>query len=372
MKTRGWKIGMAAAMLAGLLLGAAGFTGRAEAALLVSYTPAVDGGNTTANSSKWQLGGIFSLWPNHETYRQLAFIGSPNYSPSAGVINPDSPMTSGNLTGFLLTDNPSGTYSAATPQRMATLTSFTITGTFTPTSRQGLKQITLYYGNNQSQTITLPATPGSQTYTFAEPITTSYLYWTSASGDPDARYIGVSGFGNDQNVPYYGVSFDGTWGPTLTNVNAGATISTVGGVYGTDPNLINGKVYTDGYSAGRLFALNAGSDTITATYGSPKKIGSIGLGLSLDGNSPIQPARVTLNYTGGSEVINLRGDNLQYGVYNLAAPITTSFLTITFPDGGSPDGWFYSGGSQQYYGVTEFQAFEPPPSSPSGTLIKMR
>jgi len=150
----------------------------------------------------------------------------------------------------------------------------------------------------------------------------------------------------------------------MVNVNATATITTTGGsIAGADVLLTDGDIFTHGTSHGRYWARDANTDSATATYSEAKTIGSIGIGLSLD-NVRAQPSEILVSYDGGSEIIQLRGDNLQYGTYDLAGPVTTSFLTITMPDGSSSAGWFFDGADQNY-GLTEFQAFEviPEPAS---------
>jgi len=136
-----------------------------DAATIATY----DTSNTTANISQWQVGGQFIF---EGVNGQIGFMGTEFYSSAAG----SNAGRFGSQIGYLLTDNPSGTYSATAPQRLASIDRFTITSSSDNASRQGLEQITLYYGNNESQTITLPANLGSQTHTFNTPITTSYLY----------------------------------------------------------------------------------------------------------------------------------------------------------------------------------------------------
>jgi len=345
-----------------VLFGVCGLLGSAipaaEAAVIANYNTS----NTTGNSSQWQVGGALAYVGFGG---QIGYFNGEAYSPTAG----QQAGRNGNQIGYLLTDNPTGTYSAASPQRLATINSFTITGSESLSGRQGLEQITVYYGNNQSQSITLPATPGSQTHTFSTPITTSYLYWTNALGVQatiDGRYVSEFGYGGNPDSPFDGITFNGSWGASLNNVNATATMSNTGVTFGVDTRAVDGTVFFNGTNTGVFWTRNdATADSLTATYSSAQTIGSIGLGLNLD-TIRAQPGQVTVSYDGGSEVINLRGDNLNYGVYDLAAPITTSFLTLTFPDGASTSGWF-NPNNEQTYGITEFQAFEavviPEPAS---------
>jgi len=303
--------------------------------------------NTTVNQSPWLLGqAMVAVGTNG----QIGYLdGYDSHNPD---VFPNG--RAGSQFGFLLTDNPSDTYyDPASPQRLATISGFTLTGDFGG-AQAGLKDITLHYGNNQSMQITLPATPGSQTYTFTTPIVTSYLYFTAEEG---SFYQNELGFGNNLYMGISSFSFEGYWGDTLVNTNVGATVSTTGGSAAGADSLVNdGSIFYNGI--GRYWQRDTDTDSITMTYSEPKTIGSIGLGLSLQADFRPQASQVTLTYDGGSEVIDLRNVNLAYGVYELSNPITTTSLTLTFPDGALGDDWSQIG-SDPYYGITEFQAFEP-------------
>ncbi len=322
-----------------------GWVDRADAAVIVDYNP-----TNTSHTSKWQIGGQYS-YPTANG--QIGFFGGEYYNPTNG----QQMGRNGHQIGYLLKDDPTNTWSIATPQRMATIESIRIIGTDSPTSRSGLEQITVYYGNGESQVITMPATPGDQTYTFSPPIVSSYIYWT-VPNDTTGKYVSESGFGGSPDTPFYRFIVEGTWGDVLTNLNAAATLTSTGDVtFGSIDRLTNGTTYVEGAGNGVFWQRNATNpDGVTATYGSAQVIASIGIGLNLDDVRP-QPAEITLSYNSGSEVITLRGDNLSYGMYDLVAPVTSTFLTITFPDGTATNGWFHTSGAGDNWGLTEFQAF---------------
>jgi hypothetical protein len=322
---------------------------QARATIIATYDTANTPG--TLQTDKWVIGGIYPEMNYFGVNGQWAYLDGTDLYTGGTAGNP------GIQFGFQLTDTSTlGSYTGAQPSRVAKITGFTLEGdTGAPSGRKGLRDVTVHYGFGQTLNVTLPNTEDSQTVTFATPIYSPYIYITATSLYDSSPF----GSNNDIGISKFIVEGDWEGAANEINLNHTATMSAVGNNFGGPAQAQDANAQINSAAGSIFFARNAGQDTLTATYGSSQTIGSIGLGLTLsdDFGGRVYPTQITLSYTGGSETIFLDGNDLSYGRYQLAAPVTTTFLTITFPDGSSGTGWANTGGNQDY-GITEFQAFE--------------
>jgi hypothetical protein len=120
-----------------------------------------------------------------------------------------------------------------------------------------------------------------------------------------------------------------------------------------------------------FFARDAGRDELTVQYDEPEWITSIGLAMATQKADRDLPKYVTLLYDGGEEDIWLSGleNRMPYGRYWLDQPVTTSFLTLQFPEGSDTTAWYLGGDIN--YGVVEFQAFVPEPTTGAMLLLAL-
>jgi len=248
------------------------------------------------------------------------------------------------------------------------LDSVTVTQSGDGNARQRLKDVDVYTAYGQYLTSIQFSDPGvlngpsAQTVSLSSPVL--------INGHVNLRVRSKWGGAVDPNGGFVSFSFDGTdLGTPLDtpNGNLSATMTTTGPLGGNDlPNITKDLNILSNNTSQATFFVRDGSnnDTLTATYGSMQHVVAIGLGLANDNSNRVMPKFITLTGSGfgQSQVITLDADSMHYRRYLFGTAWDTTFLKITFPDDGNAANWDITG-SDNNYGVTEFQAFLPEPAS---------
>ena len=251
--------------------------------------------------------------------------------------------------------------------------SITITQ-YTDAGRNRPKNVRVYTDQTHYVTVTFVNTQAVQTVDFkpfngGQPILTSAYVLLAVQDEYGA---------GDPNFGVMSYSFSGTYiGPAdVVNLNASGTASMTNplGGYGYPAKTVDGNIVSRSTGDSPYWTRDAiGPDSLTVTYSSPQDVASIGLGWAADTPSRDMPKFVTITDSHSQSAVITNEPLLsQYGRYKLAQPFTqTTSLTITMPPaaGTSADAtnWYINGDAN--YGITEFQAFPPPPK---GTLMTLR
>jgi len=290
---------------------------------------------------------------------KLGAMGSPNYQGSGAM-------------GYVVTSSTEGLPGTAQFgmewSGPALVTSVTITQA-PDDSRQRFRYIRAYTSPTEWIEFELADTQGQQTITLDSPIfaSQSYVMLVPQTRDmyPSMWYRDDIGKKNDHIVGIMDFSFAATTaGPDDVNVNLGATFSTSRAVdYNNNLSLLNDGNIISYETAQAVYwqSSNPGEIAVTASYGAPQSVASIGLGFAGDESSRACPRFVYVYANGDASNkirLDLDGTYTQYGRYDLDTPFENiTSLTVVLPDFSTDDWWYAT--TSQYVGLTEFQAFAP-------------
>jgi hypothetical protein len=271
-----------------------------------------------------------------------------NYTPASRLI--DASLTTETYDG--------GPHLGAVLSGLSTVESFSITQT-PDTSRNRPKDIRVWYGlgNTDYEDFSMADSTATQVMTFATPHNTRCLdawlmsYYVYPDGNKGFTDFSASG----TLLLDDGANYNQGLAPTVVGEN----------VTGVAAGVLTDNIVDENDQAVRFFSANAGRDSVSVTYAAPKTIGTINLSympIYSTLSSPLHrvtPKYITIEYTGGSQDIPLPDfDYDTYQMIDVLAPIKdTTFLKISFPDGGEGAAGWYHWGNDTNYGVMEFGAY---------------